>query len=124
MSSVCNLANDKVVDVLAYTLNWLRARVPATANVHADSRAVQSGDIYLSYAVTEEEQRRYFGEAIKRGAGAILWQPGQSESAPIGLVGAENFAVPTLAILTLLSWRGRLPVNGTVRPVRRYWSSE
>nr|WP_185182699.1 UDP-N-acetylmuramoyl-L-alanyl-D-glutamate--2,6-diaminopimelate ligase [Mycoavidus sp. B2-EB] len=87
-------------------MNWLRARVPAGAHLCADSRVVQSGDVYLSYAVIEAEQRRYFSEAIQQGASAILWQPGQSEAAPIGLVEAENFDVPTLAIPKLTELAG------------------
>ncbi|BBE10208.1 UDP-N-acetylmuramoylalanyl-D-glutamate--2, 6-diaminopimelate ligase [Mycoavidus cysteinexigens] len=96
----------QTVGTLEYVMDWLRARAPASANLCVDSRAVQPGDVYLSYEVIEAEQRRYFSDAIQQGARAILWQPGQSDAAPIGLIEAEDFGVPTLAIPKLIELAG------------------
>jgi len=100
--------DNKATGALEYVMSWLRARAPATVHLCADSRALQAGDVYLSYTATEAEQRYYFSDAIKQGARAILWQPGQSDSAPIGLMEAEDFDVPTLAVPNLAELAGAI----------------
>jgi UDP-N-acetylmuramyl-tripeptide synthetase len=41
-----------------------------------DSRQVLSGDLFLAYPGDLADGRRYIGDALARGAVAVLWQPG------------------------------------------------
>ena len=41
-----------------------------------DSRQVQPGDAFLAYPGDLADGRRYIGDAIARGAVAVLWQAG------------------------------------------------
>jgi UDP-N-acetylmuramyl tripeptide synthase len=41
-----------------------------------DSRQVQPGDLFLAYPGDLADGRRYIGDALARGAVAVLWQPG------------------------------------------------
>ena len=41
-----------------------------------DSRQVQPGDLFLAYPGAQADGRRYIGDAIARGAQAVLWEPG------------------------------------------------
>ena len=58
-----------------------------------DSRQVQAGDLFLAYPGALADGRRYIGDALARGAVAVLWQPGDdfawSHDGP-------NFPVPAL----------------------------
>lgn len=41
-----------------------------------DSRQVRPGDLFIAYPGDLADGRRYIGDAIDRGAAAVLWQPG------------------------------------------------
>ncbi len=77
---------------LARALLWLRAHLPASANLHADSRAIQAGDVFLAYAVEGADGRPYIQNALQRGAGAILYQPSEEED---GAASDANLALET-----------------------------
>jgi UDP-N-acetylmuramoyl-L-alanyl-D-glutamate--2,6-diaminopimelate ligase len=59
-----------VVDVIA----WLRERTGELANLHADSRALATGDVFLAYAVDGADNRSHALDAIRQGASCVLWQ--------------------------------------------------
>ncbi len=73
---------------LARALLWLRSHLPASADLHADSRAIQPGDGFLAYAVEGADSRPYIQDALQRGAGAILWEPVELTDE----IGASNIA--------------------------------
>ena len=52
-------------------LNWLRQHAPQ-AQLTADSRKVQSGDVFVAYPGDDADGRAYIGDAVERGAAAIL----------------------------------------------------
>jgi len=43
--------------------------------VTSDSRAVRAGDAFAAYPGTQRDGRAFIGDAIARGAGAVLWDP-------------------------------------------------
>lgn len=57
-------------------LDRLAARGIIAAGVANDSRQVRPGDIFLAYSRGLADGRRYIGDAIARGAVAVLWQAG------------------------------------------------
>lgn len=59
---------------LAQAWDWLRRTVPAGATLHADSRRVTSGDVFVAYAVKGADSRGFIADAVERGAAAVLWQ--------------------------------------------------
>ncbi len=54
--------------------DWLRAQLPAGAQLSADSRSVRVGDAFLAFPGLREDGRKYIAQALLNGAGAILWQ--------------------------------------------------
>ena len=56
--------------------NWLRAILPAGAGLQADSRQVRPGDAFLAMPGQRSDGRGFIREALARGAGAILFEPG------------------------------------------------
>ncbi|VVE82183.1 UDP-N-acetylmuramoyl-L-alanyl-D-glutamate--2, 6-diaminopimelate ligase [Pandoraea sputorum] len=60
--------------VLAQAWDWLRRTVPAGATLHADSRRVTPGDVFVAYAVKGADSRGFIADAVERGAAAVLWQ--------------------------------------------------
>lgn len=52
----------------------LRAQSGELRRVVADSRKVQTGDVFLAYPGHASDGRKYIGTAIERGAVAILWE--------------------------------------------------
>lgn len=48
----------------------------APSGVADDSRQVRAGDLFLAYPGDQVDGRRFIGDAIARGAQAVLWQAG------------------------------------------------
>ncbi len=57
-------------------LDRLEAMGITPAGVADDSRQVLPGDVFLAYPGDQADGRRYIGDAVARGAVAVLWQPG------------------------------------------------
>ncbi len=95
---------------LARVLLWLRAHLPDSANLHADSRAIQPGDAFLAYPVEGADGRPYIQDALQRGAGAILYQPSaEGESSASNAAAASGSAsTPCLPVANLAALAGPL----------------
>jgi UDP-N-acetylmuramoyl-L-alanyl-D-glutamate--2,6-diaminopimelate ligase len=57
-------------------LDRLESLGVAATGVADDSRQVQPGDIFLAYPGDMADGRNYIGDALGRGARAVVWQPG------------------------------------------------
>ncbi len=68
------------------------------AGVADDSRQVQPGDVFLAYPGDLADGRRYIGDAVARGALAVLWQAGGDFAWNPALT-AANFQVDGLRAL-------------------------
>jgi UDP-N-acetylmuramoyl-L-alanyl-D-glutamate--2,6-diaminopimelate ligase len=66
------------------------------ADLTADSRAVKLGSIFVAYPGTTTDGRRFIGEALARGAAAVLWERQ-------GFVWDERWEVPNLGVENLRS---------------------
>ena len=95
-------AHQQIADVL----DWLRAHAAPGANLHADTRTIAAGDVFLAYAVDGADNRPFIDSAIERGAAAVLFQPEGFD----GTVDPElTLAVPALNELAgaiASSWYG------------------
>ncbi|MGF7129977.1 UDP-N-acetylmuramoyl-L-alanyl-D-glutamate--2,6-diaminopimelate ligase [Paraburkholderia sp. EB58] len=60
---------------IADALTWLHARAQPGAHLHADTRSLAAGDVFLAYAVDGADNRPFIDSAIERGAAAVLYQP-------------------------------------------------
>ena len=78
---------------IAEALDWLHARVQPAANLHADTRSLVPGDVFLAYAVDGADNRPFIDNAIERGALAVLVQP---ENFSGTIDPATTLAVPAL----------------------------
>lgn len=58
-----------IADVIA----WLRTQVASGANLHADSRALAAGDVFVAYAVDGADNRPHAVAASHHGAVCTLW---------------------------------------------------
>jgi UDP-N-acetylmuramoyl-L-alanyl-D-glutamate--2,6-diaminopimelate ligase len=76
---------------IAAALAWLRQHVAPAAQLHADTRSLQAGDVFLGYAVDGADNRAFIADAVARGAAAVLYQPEGLAAAPAVPVA---FAVP------------------------------
>ncbi|GGC07804.1 UDP-N-acetylmuramoyl-L-alanyl-D-glutamate--2,6-diaminopimelate ligase [Oxalicibacterium flavum] len=61
-------------DILA----WLQTQAP-DAQLSADSRRIAAGDVFVAYAGDEADGRNYIGDAVERGARAVLVDDGAEE---------------------------------------------
>ncbi|MBU9632507.1 UDP-N-acetylmuramoyl-L-alanyl-D-glutamate--2,6-diaminopimelate ligase [Burkholderia multivorans] len=78
---------------IAAALAWLRQHVAPAAQLHADTRSLRAGDVFVAYAVDGADNRAFIADALARGAAAVLYQPeglAATPSAPVAL------AVPAL----------------------------
>ena len=71
-------AHRQIADALA----WLHARVQPGAHMHADTRSLAEGDVFLAYAVDGADNRPFIESAIERGAVAVLFQPESFTGSP------------------------------------------
>ncbi|KND60171.1 UDP-N-acetylmuramoylalanyl-D-glutamate-2,6- diaminopimelate ligase [Candidatus Burkholderia verschuerenii] len=74
-------------------VDWLRAHAQADAQLHADTRSLKSGDVFLAYAVDGADNRPYLDAALGSGAVAALYQPENFAGQPDA---AKTLAVPAL----------------------------
>ena len=72
-------AADLVPERARALADWLRERLPAGGVLRADSRAVRPGDAFFAYPGLRSDGRRFIGDALARGAAAVLFE---SEGAP------------------------------------------
>ncbi|MEN9315653.1 MAG: hypothetical protein RIS35_2046 [Pseudomonadota bacterium] len=56
----------------AAAAGWLRARLGSSAALHADSRAIAPGDAFLAYPGLTVDGRAFVGQALARGAAAVV----------------------------------------------------
>jgi UDP-N-acetylmuramoyl-L-alanyl-D-glutamate--2,6-diaminopimelate ligase len=85
-------AHRQIADALA----WLRAHVAREADLHADTRSLKAGDVFVAYAVEGADNRAHIDEAIERGALAVLYQPEGFAGRPDV---SMSLAVPQLDVL-------------------------
>lgn len=78
------------------------ARAGVTVSrVVANSRAVQQGDVFLAYPGARTDGRSYIGDAIARGAAAVLWEQE-------GFVWPSEYLLPQIACSDLAGLAGDL----------------
>ncbi|WP_028220101.1 UDP-N-acetylmuramoyl-L-alanyl-D-glutamate--2,6-diaminopimelate ligase [Paraburkholderia oxyphila] len=88
-------AHRQIADALA----WLRARVAPEADLHADTRSLKAGDVFLAYAVEGADNRSHIENALARGAAAVVYQP-EGYAGQFDVAQAQNaLAVPQLDVL-------------------------
>jgi UDP-N-acetylmuramoyl-L-alanyl-D-glutamate--2,6-diaminopimelate ligase len=75
----------------------LRTHVKAEAQLHADTRSLRVGDVFLAYAVDGADNRGFIDAAIEAGAAAVLYQPEGFDAA--ALDAQTSLAVPALDVL-------------------------
>lgn len=78
---------------IAAALAWLRQHVAPAAQLHADTRSLRAGDVFVAYAVDGADNRAFIADALARAAAAVLYQPeglAATPNAPVAL------AVPAL----------------------------
>jgi UDP-N-acetylmuramoyl-L-alanyl-D-glutamate--2,6-diaminopimelate ligase len=56
------------------TADWLRATLAAGATLRSDSRAIARGDAFFAYPGERGDGRAYIGDALARGAAAVVWE--------------------------------------------------
>jgi murE/murF fusion protein len=79
-------------------LDRLEAMGVSPTGVADDSRQVVPGDVFLAYPGDLADGRRYIGDALQRGAVAVLWQPGKNFAWNSTLI-ATNLSVDALRAL-------------------------
>jgi UDP-N-acetylmuramoyl-L-alanyl-D-glutamate--2,6-diaminopimelate ligase len=91
---------------IADALTWLHARVQPGAHVHADTRSLAAGDIFLAYAVDGADNRPFIESAIERGAAAVLFQPDNFTGSPDPALARAVPALSELAGSIASGWYG------------------
>jgi UDP-N-acetylmuramyl-tripeptide synthetase len=111
---------------LTSVLNWLRRKSAPGAKLRSDSRMVHTGDIFFALPGLRRQAQSYVGDALKRGASAVLLADSQLE---IGVeagveagveIGVEaGVEAPLLPVAGLASFAGELAAAYLNYPSRR-----
>ncbi|VWB27565.1 UDP-N-acetylmuramoylalanyl-D-glutamate--2, 6-diaminopimelate ligase [Burkholderia aenigmatica] len=91
---------------IAAALAWLRQHVAPAAQLHADTRSLKAGDVFVAYAVDGADNRAFIVEAVARGAAAVLYQPEGLDAAPAVPVALAVPALDQLAGEIASGWYG------------------
>ncbi|RQS70752.1 UDP-N-acetylmuramoyl-L-alanyl-D-glutamate--2,6-diaminopimelate ligase [Burkholderia sp. Bp8963] len=90
---------------IAAALAWLRQHVAPAAQLHADTRSLDAGDVFLAYAVDGADNRAFIPDALARGA-AVLYQPDGLAAAPAAPLALAVPALNELAGDIASGWYG------------------
>ncbi|WP_050469006.1 UDP-N-acetylmuramoyl-L-alanyl-D-glutamate--2,6-diaminopimelate ligase [Herbaspirillum chlorophenolicum] len=90
--------------------NWLRsnAAIAAGAQLTADSRRVEPGDVFFAY-VGDADGRSYIEDAVERGAAAVVYEAA-------GFAWPEHLGVPGLAVDDLKTLAGDIAADWYGQP--------
>ncbi|KFL50998.1 UDP-N-acetylmuramoylalanyl-D-glutamate--2,6-diaminopimelate ligase [Burkholderia pyrrocinia] len=91
---------------IAAALAWLRQHVAPAAQLHADTRSLKAGDVFVAYAVDGADNRAFITDAVARGAAAVLYQPEGLAAAPAVPVALAVPALDQLAGEIASGWYG------------------
>jgi UDP-N-acetylmuramyl-tripeptide synthetase len=91
------------VSAAAELLRQLLALGVDPVSVTDDSRQVQPGDLFLAFPGDAADGRRYIGDAIARGAAAVIWEANGAEG-----VDWESMTVPNIAVSQLREVAGTI----------------
>jgi UDP-N-acetylmuramoyl-L-alanyl-D-glutamate--2,6-diaminopimelate ligase len=80
----------------------------------ADSRRCAAGSAFFAYPGEKSDGRAYIGDALSRGAGAVLWEAD-------GFEWPRDWRVPNLAVRGLKHRAGVLAADFHGRPSERVW---
>ncbi|MCC6609858.1 MAG: UDP-N-acetylmuramoyl-L-alanyl-D-glutamate--2,6-diaminopimelate ligase [Burkholderiales bacterium] len=92
----------------------LRAAGVLVSGLAVDSRALAAGDVFLAYPGARTDGRRFIGDAIARGASAVLWEAD-------GFAWHPGWRVPQRAVSGLRNLAGPLAHETYGRPSERLW---
>ncbi len=95
-------------------LSQLRQRGANFDGLCADSRALRAGDVFVAYPGASADGRRYIGDAIARGAAAVLWERE-------GFSWDETWRIPNVAVDGLRGLAGHLAHEVYGRPSEKLW---
>ncbi|WP_293775986.1 UDP-N-acetylmuramoyl-L-alanyl-D-glutamate--2,6-diaminopimelate ligase [uncultured Oxalicibacterium sp.] len=96
---------------IADIVSWLQQHAPQ-AQLTADSRKVQAGDVFVAYPCDGADGRAYIGDAVERGAIAILLEADGNKA------DASFVDVPHLAVADLKSLAGEIAAAWYAHPDR------
>ena len=82
-------------------IETLRRQQVPVRRLCADSRTVKSGDVFVAYPGTHADGRRFIGDALQRGAAAVLWER-------LDFVWDESLRVPNVAVDELQALSGHV----------------
>ncbi|MDN7866677.1 UDP-N-acetylmuramoyl-L-alanyl-D-glutamate--2,6-diaminopimelate ligase [Burkholderia multivorans] len=91
---------------IAAALAWLRQHVAPAAQLHADTRSLRAGDVFVAYAVDGADNRAFIADALARGAAAVLYQPEGGAATPNAPVALAVPALDQLAGEIASGWYG------------------
>ncbi len=83
-------------------------------NITVDSRKVLPGSLFLAYPGDKSDGRRYIADAIKNGAGAVLWDPE-------GFDWNANWAVENQPVKQLKLQAGEIASQFYKKPSAKMW---
>jgi UDP-N-acetylmuramoyl-L-alanyl-D-glutamate--2,6-diaminopimelate ligase len=99
---------------VAGILSELQRQGVAPRGVAADSRAVARGELFLAYPGERTDGRRFVGDAVARGAAAVVWERD-------GFAWPAGLAAPNVAANGLKALAGPLAAEIYGRPSERLW---
>ena len=111
MTALPNSDRPSIAARLTPVLDWLRAQVPAGADITSDTRKLKTGDVFVAYGLGNVRQhgdgRPHIPQAIAAGASAVLAE-------------AHGYAMPADAPVRILPVDGLAELAG---PLAAQWYS-
>jgi UDP-N-acetylmuramoyl-L-alanyl-D-glutamate--2,6-diaminopimelate ligase len=104
-----------VANTVGELLDWFQARGLVVNALCIDSRRVNPGDVFLAYPGETGDGRRHIGEAIERGASAVLWEAE-------GFKWSGVLEYPQRPVADLRQVAGALAHEVYGRPSERLWT--